>query len=110
MVLIGSEAKQSCNLPASEVVRDPITTMEGLSANDELNPVQVAFLEQQAAQCGFCINGMIITTAALLWKNHRPSDEQIRSALDGNLCRCGSHQRILYAVKRATTLMWGEET
>ncbi len=108
MVLIGSEAKQSCKLPVSEVEHKPITTLEGLSVDGELHPVQIAFLEQQAAQCGYCMNGMIISTAALLWKNHQPSDEQIRSALDGNLCRCGSHQRILHAVKRAAELMWGE--
>lgn len=108
MVLVGSEAKQSCKLPVSEVRRAPITTLEGLSVDGELHPVQVAFIEGQAAQCGFCVNGMIITTAALLWKNHHPSDEQIRSALDGNLCRCGSHQRILQAVNLAAELMWGE--
>lgn len=108
MVLIGTEAKQSCKLPVSEVVRKPITTLEGLSENGELHPIQVAFIEQQAAQCGYCINGMIITTAALLWKNHHPSEKQIRTALDVNLCRCGSHQRILHAVKRAAELMWGE--
>jgi len=108
MVLIGAEAKQSCKLPVSEIGHTPITTLEGLSVDGELHPVQLAFIEQQAAQCGYCSNGMIITTAALLWKNHQPSDEQIRSALDGNLCRCGSHLRILRAVKRAAELMWGE--
>lgn len=108
MVLIGSEAKQSCKLPVSEVANKPITTLEGLSENGELHPVQVAFIEQQAAQCGYCTNGMMITTAALLWKNPHPSDEQIRLALDVNLCRCGSHLRILRAVKRASVLMWGD--
>jgi nicotinate dehydrogenase subunit A len=108
MVLIGAETKQSCKLPVSEVGSKPITTLEGLSLDGELHPVQTAFIEQQAAQCGYCTNGMIITTAALLWKNPRPSDAQIRAALDGNLCRCGSHVRILRAVKRATELMWGE--
>jgi len=108
MVLIGSEAKQSCKLPVSEVGNNTITTLEGLSVNGELHPIQVAFIEEQAAQCGFCTNGMIITTAELLWKNHHPTDEHIRSALDVNLCRCGSHQRIVHAVKRAAELMWGE--
>jgi nicotinate dehydrogenase subunit A len=108
MVLVGSEAKQSCKLPVSEVGRTPITTLEGLSEEDELHPVQAAFIEEQAVQCGYCVNGMIITTAALLWKNPHPSDEQVRAALDGNLCRCGSHLRILRAVRRASTLMWGE--
>ena len=108
MVLIGSEAKQSCKLPVSEVGHKQITTLEGLSVDGELHPVQVAFIEGQAAQCGYCVNGMIITAAALLWKNHHPTEEQIRSALDGNLCRCGSHLRILSAVKNAADLLWGE--
>jgi nicotinate dehydrogenase subunit A len=84
-----------------------VTTLEGLSEADELHPMQEAFLEEQAAQCGYCTNGMIITAAALLWKNHHPTDGQIRAALDGNLCRCGSHLRILRAVPRAGELMWG---
>jgi nicotinate dehydrogenase subunit A len=108
MVLVGADAKQSCKLPVSEIGRAPITTLEGLSVEGELHPVQLAFIEGQAAQCGYCTNGMIITTAALLWKNHHPSGEQIRSALDGNLCRCGSHQRVMRAVNRAAELMWGE--
>ncbi len=109
MVLVGAEAKQSCKLPVSEVGSKPITTLEGLSEDGELHPIQEAFLELQAAQCGYCTNGMIMTTAALLWKYHDPSDEQIRAALDGNLCRCGSHLRILRAVKRAAQLMWRQE-
>jgi nicotinate dehydrogenase subunit A len=108
MVLIGAEAKQSCKLPVSEVGNRPVITLEGLSEAGDLHPVQVAFIEGQAAQCGYCTNGMIITTAALLWKYPHPTDEQIRAALDGNLCRCGSHLRILRAVKRASELMWGE--
>lgn len=107
MVLVGANAKQSCKLPISEVGNTTITTLEGLVENGEMHPVQRAFLEEQAAQCGYCTNGMIITTAALLWKNHHPSNEQVRAALDGNLCRCGSHLRILRAVKRAEELMWG---
>jgi nicotinate dehydrogenase subunit A len=107
MVLVGANATQSCKLPVSEVGQAQVTTLEGLSENGELHPVQAAFLEQQAAQCGYCTNGMIITVAALIWKNHHPTDEQIRSALDGNLCRCGSHLRILSAVRRAEELLWG---
>jgi nicotinate dehydrogenase subunit A len=105
MVLIGSKAKPSCKLTVSEVGRARITTLEGLSGEDELHPVQRAFIEEQASQCGYCLNGMIITTAALLWKTRHPSDVQIREALDGNLCRCGAHLRILRAVKRAETLL-----
>ncbi len=105
MVLVGAKAVQSCKLPVSEVGNAAVTTLEGLSIEGELHPVQRAFIEQQAAQCGYCINGMIIATAALLWKNPHPSDEQIRAALDGNLCRCGTHLRILRAVRRAVELM-----
>ncbi len=109
MVLAGAAARQSCKLPLSEVGNTAITTLEGLMEDGEMHPVQRAFLDEQAAQCGYCTNGMIMTTAALLWKTHHPSDEQIRTALDGNLCRCGSHLRVLRAVRRAEQLMWGEE-
>jgi nicotinate dehydrogenase subunit A len=105
MVLIGNKAKQSCKLPVSEVGRSRITTLEGLIEGGELHPVQRAFLEEQAAQCGYCINGMIITTTALLSKIPHPSAVQIKEALDGNLCRCGSHPRILRAVRRAEALL-----
>ena len=105
MVLVGDKARPSCTLPVSEVGRTRITTLEGLSAEDELHPVQHAFLEEQASQCGYCLNGMIVTIAALLWKNPHPSDKQIREALDGNLCRCGAHARILRSVKRAEALL-----
>jgi nicotinate dehydrogenase subunit A len=105
MVLIGNQAKQSCKLPVSEVRNSRITTLEGLIENGELHPVQQAFIDEQATQCGYCLNGMILTTAALLWKTPHPSDDQIRKALDGNLCRCGSHLRILRAVRRAEMLL-----
>jgi nicotinate dehydrogenase subunit A len=104
MVLVGSKAAQSCRLPVSEIGDAEITTLEGLSTDGELHPVQRAFIDEQAAQCGYCSNGMIITIAALLNKNLHPTDEQIRAALDGNLCRCGSHLRILRAVKKAVAL------
>src|SRR5262245_31169202 len=105
MVLIGNQAKPSCKLPVSEVRQSRITTLEGLIKDGQLHPVQQAFIDEQATQCGYCLNGMIITTAALLWKTPHPSDDQIRKALDGNLCRCGSHLRILRAVRRAETLL-----
>ncbi len=101
MVLIGAQAKPSCKLPVSSVGRSRVTTLEGLMEEGEYHPAQRAFLEEQASQCGYCLNGMIIATAALLWKTPHPSDAQIRQALDGNLCRCGSHPRILRAVRRA---------
>jgi nicotinate dehydrogenase subunit A len=105
MVLIGNKAKQSCKLPVSEVGQSRITTLEGLIEQGELHPVQRAFIEEQASQCGYCLNGMIITTTALLRKTAHPSDVQIRKALDGNLCRCGSHPRILRAVRRAEAML-----
>lgn len=109
MVLRGSEATTSCHLPVSEFVGAEITTVEGLGSPDELHPVQQAFLEEQAAQCAYCSNGMLISAAALIWRSPHPTDEQIRIALEGNLCRCGSHLRIMRAVKRAAQLMWEAE-
>ncbi len=108
-VLRGAEAVTSCMLPVAEVDGAQITTLEGLIEDGEPHPVQRAFLDEQAAQCGYCSNGMIMATAALLWRTPHPTDGQIRAALDGNLCRCGSHARILRAVRRAEALMWGEE-
>jgi nicotinate dehydrogenase subunit A len=108
-VLRGAEAVKSCMLPVGEVAGSNITTVEGLGTIDEPHPVQQAFLEEQAAQCGYCSPGMIVTAAALLWQRPHPTDEQIRRALDGNLCRCGSHVRVLRAVRRADELLWGGE-
>ncbi len=108
-VLLGSKTVKSCKLPVSDAVGGVITTLEGLSADGSLHPVQRAFIDEQAAQCGYCSNGMIMATAALLWKNPHPTDAQIREALDDNLCRCGAHLRILRAVKRAAELFEKEE-
>jgi nicotinate dehydrogenase subunit A len=105
MVLVGAKATLSCRLPLSEVGSAAVTTLEGLSVDGELHPVQQAFIEQQAAQCGYCSNGMMMSAAALLWKTPHPTDAQVRSALEGNLCRCGSHLRILRAVQRAAELL-----
>ena len=105
MVLIGGRATPSCKLPISQVGRSRITTLEGLREEGELHPVQRAFIEEQASQCGYCLNGMIIRTTALLSKTPHPSDMQILEALDGNLCRCGSHPRILRAVRRAEVML-----
>ena len=109
MVLIGNQAKPACKLPVADVGRSRITTVEGLIDEGELHPVQRAFIAEQASQCGYCINGMIITIAALLWKTAHPTDAQIREALDGNLCRCGSHLRVLRAARRAEALLSGGE-
>ena len=105
-VLLGARAVQSCKMPVSEATAAPITTLEGLEKTEQgFHPVQRAFIEEQAAQCGYCGNGMIMTTAAFLWKNPHPTEAQIREALDGNLCRCGTHLRILRAVRRAAELL-----
>ena len=109
MALRGAEAITTCRLPVGECAGVEITTVEGLGSPGELHPVQQAFLEEQAAQCAYCSNGMLISAAALIWRTPHPTDEQIRAALDGNLCRCGSHARILRAVKRAAHLMWEAE-
>ena len=103
-VMIDGVAARACVIPAYGVRQRAITTLEGLGNRDALHPVQQAFIEAQAAQCGYCLNGMIMTTAALLRAQPCPDDRQIRAALSGNLCRCGTHQEILCAVKRAITL------
>ena len=104
MVHLGADAVPSCVTPVSAAASRPVTTLEGLGTVENPHPVQRAFIEEQAAQCGYCINGMIMTAAAFLRKTPRPTEAQIRSALDGNLCRCGTHMRILRAVRRAAGL------
>ncbi|MDI3340300.1 MAG: (2Fe-2S)-binding protein [Sphaerobacter sp.] len=96
---------RSCVTPVSQAAGGEITTLEGLGGDGKLHPLQQAFLDEQAGQCGYCLSGMIMTAAALLTENPRPSDDEIRQALAGNLCRCGSHLRILRAVKRAAEAM-----
>jgi nicotinate dehydrogenase subunit A len=100
-VHIDGKAVRSCSVPVSSVAGRRITTLEGLGTASRPHALQTAFIEEQAVQCGYCINGMIMEAAALLAANPKPSDEQIRSALANNLCRCGTHVRILRAVKRA---------
>ena len=92
---------RSCVTPLSAVGKKKIVTLEGLGTTDKLHPVQKAFIEEQAAQCGYCISGMIMEAAAFLASNKNPSDAQIKQALAHNLCRCGTHLRIVRAVKRA---------
>ncbi|HJU63369.1 MAG TPA: (2Fe-2S)-binding protein [Candidatus Binatia bacterium] len=101
-VIMDGNAIRSCATPVSAAQGRTVTTLEGLGSSKKLHPVQKAFVDEQAAQCGYCINGMIMTAKALLDKNPRPTDSQIREALAGNLCRCGTHIRILRAVKRAS--------
>ena len=92
---------RSCTTPVNVARNRSITTLEGLGTVARLHPLQKAFIEEQAGQCGYCLNGMIMTAKVLLDKNPRPTDADIKKALDGNLCRCGSHLRIVRAVKRA---------
>jgi nicotinate dehydrogenase subunit A len=94
------EATRSCVLPVG-TVEEEVTTVEGLGSLAKPHPLQEAFISEQAVQCGYCINGMIMTAAALLKKVPNPTESQIREALDNNLCRCGTHMRIIQAVKRA---------
>jgi nicotinate dehydrogenase subunit A len=98
-------AVRSCVTPISAVVGRNVVTLEGLGAGTHLHPLQEAFIAEQAVQCGYCINGMIMQAAALLRSTPHPSDEKIRTALAENLCRCGTHVRILRAVKRAADMM-----
>ena len=102
-VHVNGEAVRSCVLPIDALKDGAVTTLEGLGTSAQPSKLQQAFIDEQAAQCGYCINGMIMTSAALLEKNKTPSESDIRSALADNLCRCGTHKRIVAAVKRAAT-------
>ena len=102
-VHIDGAAVRSCVTPLSKVdAKQKVVTLEGLGTLQKPHPVQKAFIDEQAAQCGYCINGMIMQSAAFLAKNKKPSEADIRKALANNLCRCGTHARIVRAVKRAT--------
>jgi len=99
-VHLDGQAIRSCMMPVADV-KGAVTTLEGLGTSKKPSKLQQAFIEAQAAQCGYCINGMIMSAAALLERNKFPSEAEIREALAGNLCRCGTHQRIVAAIKRA---------
>lgn len=100
-VMIDGEPVKSCQTKASAAVGRSVTTLEGLREGDKPGPLQQAFIDEQAAQCGFCASGMIMAAQALLDRNPSPSESDVRAALNGNLCRCGSHNRIVRAVLRA---------
>ncbi len=100
-VLVDGKAMRSCVTPISAVATSEITTLEGIGTFDKPHPLQLAFVEEQAAQCGYCTNGMIMTAKELLDRNPHPSEPDVRAALAGNLCRCGTHNRIIRAVLRA---------
>ena len=100
-VLMDGSPVRSCVTPVAAVAGRTIVTLEGLGSRERPHPLQAAFIKEQAMQCGYCANGMMMTAAALLKKNRSPTDAQIRSALRGNLCRCGAHGRIVRAVREA---------
>ncbi len=104
-VLMDGVAIRSCVTPVSSVEQRKISTLEGLGSAAKPHPIQKAFIEEQAAQCGYCINGMIMTAKALLDGSPSPTDGEIKQALAGNLCRCGTHLRIIRAVRRAAVAM-----
>jgi nicotinate dehydrogenase subunit A len=104
-VIMDGQAIRSCVMPVSKAVGRKLITIEGLGSSEKPHPIQKAFIEEQAAQCGYCINGMIMSAKAFLDTRRNPSEREIRQALAGNLCRCGTHQRIVRAVKRAANAM-----
>jgi nicotinate dehydrogenase subunit A len=103
-VLIDGKAVRSCVTPVS-AVKGSVETIEGLGTEEKLHPIQKAFIEEQACQCGYCGNGMVMSAKALLANNPRPTNEEIRKALNGHLCRCASHNRIVRAVQKAAKEM-----
>jgi nicotinate dehydrogenase subunit A len=105
MVLIDGAPEKCCTKPTSSVVGKQITTVEGLGDAEHPHPLQRAFLDEQAGQCGYCLAGILISAKALLDKNPTPSRLEIAQALDGNICRCGSHNRIMRAVEKAAAAM-----
>ena len=100
-VLIDNTAVRSCTLPVSRAAGKEITTLEGIGTPQHPDPIQTAFLEEQAFQCGYCLNGWVLTARALLNKYPHPTDEQMKSAFESLVCRCGSHVQIMAAVRRA---------
>jgi aerobic-type carbon monoxide dehydrogenase small subunit (CoxS/CutS family) len=106
-VLINNEPVRSCSLPVRDVAGKNIVTIEGLSVNGKLHPLQKAFMDHDALQCGYCTPGMIMNAAGLLLKNPSPTTEQIKEGMEDNLCRCGAHVRIIEAVHTAAKEMKG---
>jgi nicotinate dehydrogenase subunit A len=104
-VLVGDHAVAACDTPLWSVADKDITTVEGLGNPQKPHPLQLAFIAEQALQCGYCVPGILMSAAALLMQNAKPSEAEVRSALDRNLCRCGSHNRMVRAVLRAAAEM-----
>jgi nicotinate dehydrogenase subunit A len=107
-VLVGGRAVRSCITPARSVAGQDVITIEGLGSPENPDPLQAAFIAEQAAQCGFCTAGIVVTARALLAKTPRPSEQQVREALAGNLCRCGSHARVIRAVLKVAATNPGD--
>lgn len=107
MVLLDGAPAYACTLPAGSVAGRSVTTVEGLGTPDRPHPLQAAFLAEQAGQCGYCLSGILVSAAALLARDPDPDEAAIRAALEPHLCRCGSHNRILRAVRRAAAAMQG---
>ena len=104
-VIVGDHAVASCDAPLWSVADKDVTTIEGLGSAQQPHPLQRAFIAEQALQCGYCVSGILMSAAALLKRNPKPSDAEVRAALDRNLCRCGSHNRMVRAVLRAAAEM-----
>jgi nicotinate dehydrogenase subunit A len=109
-VLIDGQPEKSCAKPVWSVAGKTVTTIEGLGSEAKPHPLQQAFLDEQAGQCGYCLSGILVSAKALLDANPTPTRAQIAQALDGNICRCGSHNRILRAVEKAAAIMRGART
>jgi nicotinate dehydrogenase subunit A len=106
-VLVAGQAVRSCVTPVQAVAGQEVTTIEGLGSPERPHPLQAAFIEEQAAQCGYCTPGIVMTATAFLAQTPRPTEAQIKEALAGTLCRCGTHDRVIRAVKRAAVAMGG---
>jgi nicotinate dehydrogenase subunit A len=104
-VLVDGQAMRSCLTPCGSVGAKSVTTIEGLARGETLHPLQEAFLQEEALQCGYCTPGMIMAAAGLLRRNPNPTEAEIRKGLEGNICRCGTYPRIVAAVRRAATAM-----
>jgi aerobic-type carbon monoxide dehydrogenase small subunit (CoxS/CutS family) len=109
-VMVDGRAAFSCLLPAAALAGRKVVTIEGLGSSDKPSPIQQAFIDEQAAQCGYCIAGMIMRAQSLLQRTSNPSDDEIRAHMQPNLCRCGTHMRILRAVRRAANAMKSAQT
>ncbi len=106
-VHLDGQAIRSCSMPVSAAVGRQVTTIEGLGSPERPDPVQAAFIAEQAPQCGYCTAGLVMAARAFLQQNRRPTESEVKQALAGNLCRCGSHVRVIRAVMRAATAMGG---